>query len=375
MNKEVRSVGTDPGTVYHGICQVAFRGFKLSQDEETKQWVKMPSFDILNWELWDLKHKITYRYDKEKLIIKNKYGATGLTHPAVEDFLSLCINTTRFISDSPWLFERYQSSFFGDKNPLPVIAGELQCGQIKNHEYDVFLVSYSLPSAIKAIDFFQNNFDREVLSRARKYGIPSDGSLTHDERKLKSEQIGRALLHMAGMEHLIDFLDAMLVERKHDLPFSKQAPKVHDLTDAFLLALYVCITMYENLEKQELRDGGIITNTPVIEIVIKEEEDLSEEQDVLTVIEKQKAKPKVTVREAKKRSLKRAYDEMAQDMDDVAKNKKKKKKTKSQKKQKQDLDEEEVVVVKKKKKKDETADAHVKYSELKFILPSQKKKR
>lgn len=248
LSKQVQCIGTDPGLVHHGICRLAFFGFAMIKDDDGG-WTKMPQFKILNWELWDLKRTLSYHaHPTNHTIVRNKYNALN-DNKACDDILHMCGNVSHFVSSKEWLFETYRSPLHDDggSDVLPPLVTELQCGQIKNHEWDVFLVSHVLPWCVKTVDHTKGLHDREILSRARKYGMMNDGELTYNERKAKSEEITRALLKMAKMQYWINFLNGAGAARRRDIP--GKTPQVHDLCDAFLLALQSAIQMYEELEK------------------------------------------------------------------------------------------------------------------------------
>lgn len=253
---------------------MVFYGFDYKKDESDGQWVKIPKFDILNLELWDFKRTITYGYNEEKhCMVRNRYGAPNQNRP-VDDMMHISENVAKFIGTKDWLFESYRSTFFnnGESDVFPAIVTELQCGQIKNHEYDVLLVSHILPWSIRAVDHTRNK-TREIVSRARKYGIASDGKLTYNERKAKSEEVGRALLKIVGLTKWTIFINALKAARKLDTP--GKTPQVHDVFDSLLLGLYYCIEKYEELEKQVpmLQTNDVPEISRNIEITICDESD------------------------------------------------------------------------------------------------------
>lgn len=245
LPNEVRNIATDPGTVNHAICQLAFSGYKYVADK-SGQLVKMPQIRILNWELWDLKRKIKYSANENYGVITNRYDKPNNNAPN-DSYISLSENMAHFVADSPWMFEPYSSALYADdgESVIPAIVTELQCGVIKNGELEVVLMSYELPTCVKTIDITRQRMDRQIVSRARKYGIPSDGSMTYAQRKAKSDEVGRSLLRALGLHKWLDYIDALLKARKRDIPH--KPAQSHDMFDSLLLGIAASDELYHNL--------------------------------------------------------------------------------------------------------------------------------
>lgn len=256
VRREIQCISTDPGLVNHGICRLAFYGFEYKQNDEN-EWIKIPQFDILHWELIDLKRGISYSYNHEKNCITRAYFGTNKNTVATEDFLVIADNLTKFISSKDWLYEEYHSTFFnqGETPVLPSIVTELQAGHVMNKEkgndasskWDVVMVSHILPWAIRTVDQ-RNGKQRELISKGRKYGIPSDGTLTYAQRKAKADEVCRELLKLTGKQKELNFLSALKAARKRDIP--NKTPQSHDTAESMLLGLEWCQNKYEELENQ-----------------------------------------------------------------------------------------------------------------------------
>ncbi len=365
--KQIRTISCDPGTVHFGVCHLAFYGFDYTQDEESKEWTKIPNFEILNWELWDLKRKISYGYDEERhCMVRNRYGSPSQGKP-VEGIMNLAENLTEFIGTKEWVIESYTSTFYdnGETDVFPAVVTELQCGQIKNFEWDVFLVSHIFPWAIKSIHHTRNE-TREVISRARKYGFSNDGELTYDQRKAKAEEVTRALLKIVGMQKWITFLNALKAARKLDVP--GKVPQAHDCADAFLLGLQYCIQEYEELEKKQpySQDKEVPVIYKNIEITICDDSD-DDEEDMKNVRKKQKKNPVIKLPGRESPSLVKLSDEMSEMFESMDKASKLKRKKSIKRKRdvidedEDDLSDEEVSIKKARKKpvkkKDNITDA------------------
>lgn len=219
--------------------------------DESGQFVSVPQFKILNAELWDLRRTISYTQNPQTLgILRNKYNSEN-GNQQKGDLIHLGDNISRFASNKQWIFESFRSGLYGngEEDVYPPIVSELQCGMIKNHEWDVTMVSHLLPWVIKSIDRSKGVESREIISKAKKYGIPSDGSLSYEERKAASEEISRSLLKMTGKQSDITFLNALVAARKRDVPNSRTLHKCHDVTDGLLLALEDCKNRHAELMK------------------------------------------------------------------------------------------------------------------------------
>jgi len=309
MKHEVRVIGTDPGLTNHGICHLAYYGEKLIKDE-SGQFIKMPLFKILNWCLWDLKRVISYSQNPQTMTItRNKYTSANNNQP-IDSLIHLGDTTSLFASSHEWIYETYRSALYdnGTEDVLPAIVTELQCGVIKSHEIDVTMVSHILPWVIKSVDRSKGVDTREVLSRAKKYGIPSDGSLSYSERKAKSEEVTRSLLKMAGMNKEICFLNALKAARKRDIP--GKVPQAHDCADSFLIALEECKNRHTDLMKKLGKVSEVIEQEEEeqpLSFTINDDED--DDKDALFPPKKRKKRAPWLTKRAK--AVNDSFDEQA----------------------------------------------------------------
>lgn len=219
--------------------------------DESGQFVSVPQFKILNAELWDLRRTISYTQNPQtRGILRNKYNSEN-GNQQKGDLIHLSDNVSRFVASKPWIFESFRSELYsnGEEDIYPPIVSELQPGLVLNHEVDVLLVSHLLPCVVKSIDRSKGVENREIISKAKKYGIPSDGSLTYEGRKAASEEIARSLLKMTGKQADITFLNALVAARKRDVPTSRTLHKCHDVSDSLLLALEDCKNRHALLMK------------------------------------------------------------------------------------------------------------------------------
>jgi hypothetical protein len=336
LPNEVINIATDPGTVNHSIIRVAFSGYKYVTDKNG-QMVKMPQIRILNWELWDLKRKLRYSANEKYGVTTNRYDSPNNNAPN-DSYVSLSENMAHFVADSPWMFESYQSVLYGEEgeNVIPAIVTELQCGVVKNGELEVVLMSYELPTCVKAIDITRSRMDRQIVSRARKYGIPSDGKLTYAQRKAKSDEVGRSLLRMLGMHKWLEYIDNLLKARKRDVPH--KPPQSHDMFDSLLLGLASCDELYHNLLKlledsvkmgdinaQAYLDSIKESNAALVEAeklpLQIEIDDDDDEEEVKTTVVKKKRKPSTP---KKKSDIRKRADNVHQSFIDFDEEKKRK---------------------------------------------------
>jgi len=283
--REIRCIGVDPGLVNHAICRIAFRGFeyrRAAQDgAPAGALTKVPLFDILDWELWNLKRKITYRNDGTGRVRTNKYENTGTVS---EELLPMGAHMNQFVRDAAWLFEKDEHT----QQLVPLIS-ELQCGHVKRgNTAEVYAIAHLLPCAIRANDLCnQDGHTRRIVSGARKYGIrrdekagrtPQEEALIYQRHKQKSEEVGKALLTLLGHKQWLTFLNLIEMAQKRDSPNKKKAPQVHDLTDALLLALHWAVQEWEAAERA--LDTARTAPPPPVQICIfdDEEDDLLEER-------------------------------------------------------------------------------------------------
>jgi hypothetical protein len=237
----VRTIGVDPGSVHHALCQMGFRGFVLAQSEDG-EFIKTPDLTIERWELWDLKRLLRYKAGADAVLVRE---SLGVAQPMGDT--SLSENMALFVKATPWLCEPDETG------ALVTLSTELQCGHIKNGQLDILLLSHLLPCAMRTLD---GAAPRRVLSAARKYGIPHDGALSYDGRKARSVEIMSNLLRLRGEQRWLDFLDAVKHQQRIDYPKrwsgDPNHDQVHDLTDAALLALQTCIDTLAEREKRPL---------------------------------------------------------------------------------------------------------------------------
>lgn len=352
MSSRVIQVGAfDPGSINYGGAKVSFRGFDYIKDKQGLI-TKMPLFEVHALELWDLERRITYRHNASYSVLTTKYP-TDNNNNQDKSYIALSESLSRIVPDTKWLFETYKQLPTDEIEVLPTIAVENQPGYVLQHEVNIVLASYLLPCAIRTVDVKNGNTTRKIIGCARKYGLPIKGEKDYDRRKEISEEIGRSLLQLSGQLHWLEFVDAVLVARKRDVPHKKA--QVHDIFDAMLMSLYKAITLWEEAEKlpsstldgPEVRYGGCtiddddVTQTPVI---LKKRKTPVKKQPPLT-------KPKA------KRDIAAISDNIAADFEEG-------KKTKRKLSFVIDSDEEEKPA---KKRKTKQAASVVKYKQLELV--------
>ncbi len=268
---KITAIGADPATVNYGIVRIEFYGFYYKTDSNGTE-MKVPRFKVLNAELWDLQRKIIYYADKSgKLNVKR---FPGIHNAANQSLLSLTKNIVDFVAHSEWLFEKVKNE--RNEDCLVELVTELQAGFILNHELPVVLVSYELPCAIKAIDTVNKDYSRSIISGAKKYGIKrgedSDKRTKkeqYDKNKEDSEKITRALFELSGMKELLAFFDDLAEELKK----AGKKVQVHDICDAFLLALNRCIEVWEENRKKKKKNSPVISVSSPLSITITDEDE------------------------------------------------------------------------------------------------------
>lgn len=293
--KKITKIGADPATVNYGIVRIEFYGFYYKTDSAGVE-MKVPHFKMLNAELWDLQRKIIYRAGSDgKLSVKHFPGVHNASN---QSLLSLTKNIVDFVADSKWIFEKVKNE--NNEDSLAELVTELQAGFIMNHELPVVMVSYELPCAIKAIDSVNKDNSRSIISGAKKYGIKrgedSDKRTKkeqYDKNKEDAEKITRTLFELCGMKEWLAFFDDLSKELKK----AGKKVQVHDICDAFLLALNHCITVWEENKKNRKTATATATantsptsiSSPVsITITDDDDEFISEaiEEQILKVSEK-----------------------------------------------------------------------------------------
>ncbi len=273
-------IAVDPGIVHHAIIRLRSRGFIYKNNPKTNQLMKIPDYDILNWEHWDLKRKITYRMLPNGTLKTSKYG--GNNEPT-EDKIEWHANLALFIASTDWLFEKDENGKL-----VPIIT-EIQPGYIKNEDVDVYTISNIFPSIVKSHDIkYHNCHDREIANGAKKYGIPSDGSLSYRGRKDKADEITFNLLEVTEKKEAITFLQLVPLAQKRDVPDKYQYYKTDDLSDCHGLGLEQCARRCEELDK--LDDNATKIEEDPIRITIFDDEDDDALLDMKTRKKKRKEK-------------------------------------------------------------------------------------
>ncbi len=177
-----------------------------------EQWQKVPQFDILAWEMWDLKRKLRWALDRETWrVATSKYENTGVV---AEELYRMNHNLRGIVADAAWLFAR------DAQGALVPLVSELQCGHIKNGEQDVYAMAHLLACEIHETDLRNGAGERLIVNGARKYGLPSDGKLSYEGRgrKKRAVEITRALLRQCDQRDAITFLDLLWSAQKRDRP-------------------------------------------------------------------------------------------------------------------------------------------------------------
>jgi len=239
----IEAVGVDPGEVHHAIAHVAFYGYRYER-RDSGDTVKTPIFEIRHWEHWDFKRKITYRTDDEWRLKTNKYENLGENHG---DLLYQGQSLAQFVVSADWLFERAESGEL-----LPIVK-ELQPGHVLNHELNCYVISHLLPCAIRTVDLQRGLGNaRAVVHAARKYGLPNKGEKDYEQRKEKAEEICRRLCLETGHAEYNTYLDLIVAALHRDYAQGpKSQIKIHDMCEAFLLALQHCTQEWEKREKAD----------------------------------------------------------------------------------------------------------------------------
>lgn len=297
MENVVQGIGIDPGTTNCGVCRVSYWGEKIMKDEKG-QFVKVPQFKVLNMSLFDLKRGISYEQHPETMaIVRNKYNSKNGNAP-LDDLIHLGDRLSLMVSSKEWFFETFRSKLYADgkEDMLPPIITELQMGFIKSDDITVTMVSHILPWCVKSIDRSKGMENREILSRAKKWGMGHDGSLTYSERKVESETIIRSLFQMTGKQKEINFLNALKAARKRDVP--GKTPQAHDICDSLGLALEDCKNRHAALMKKL----GITPSEEVVEEITQpisftiNDDDDSDQEALFPKKQRKKKAPSVTKR-------------------------------------------------------------------------------
>lgn len=329
----ITCIAVDPGIVHHAIIKMSLSGFEYRQDPITRVMVKIPKVKIHNWEHWSLKHKITYRGDGEWKLKTNKYNGDGTS---TDDRIAWGENLANFVSSSDWLFDK------DSEDKLVPLVTEVQCGYVKNEEVDAYTIAHMLPCAIKTVDIIKGlGSGRPIVNSAKKYGIPSDGSLSYSERKRKSDDVTYNVLNVTNHRNEVNYLNLTLLAMKRD---SIPRVKTDDLSDAFTLGLEYLAREWELREYNE--DNSIKLEEDPVRVTI-----FDEEEDVKLLTQKQRVR--------RKPKNKKTDKDDDNDNDETSNQKKTpvKRKTANKRKKGEQYEEEEVeeeFLVDRKKKKFET---------------------
>ncbi len=272
----ITCIAVDPGIVHHAIIRMSISGFEYKFDPRSHARIKIPIFEVEYWEHWSLKHKITYRADKDWKLKTNKYEGDN---ESTEDKIRWHENLANFVASADWIFEK------GADGKLVPLVTEVQCGYIKNEEIDAYTISHILPAIIKCNDITRGlGGDRLIVNSAKKYGIPSDGSLSYTERKRMSDDVTYNLLKETGKKRETNYLNLTLLAMKRD---SIPRVKTDDMSDAFTLGLEYLARQWELREYNE--DNSIqLEDNPVRVVIFDEEED----EKLLTQKQRVRRKPK-----------------------------------------------------------------------------------
>lgn len=255
-------VGTDPGSVNFGICHVKIHGFATKPHDITTYY---PIISILDWELWNIKKQSIIRFDptsstkyktidysKTSALFNNEDENDGIVIGGGGDINMTYLNASinNIILNSKWLFKPYTTPLLGDKQNLPILSTEIQCGHVKNDKFDIMLLSRFLPSSVHMVDLVKGDArkaagvgslaSRRILHKLLKYGVSNE---EYDGRKDDSIAVTRDLLALLDLQDALDFLKN-LEQRK------PKSQKVDDLTDAFLLAVQTAIDEWQKMKKQ-----------------------------------------------------------------------------------------------------------------------------
>lgn len=243
-------IGMDPGTVNLAAIRILFHKLAYTKDGLEE----IPQFDILNWELWNLKTGRGLRPKEEDCVDAKgdwvkEMGferfrlpiARDAREPGQPDTIHTWLSSlNHFISASPWIFE--------ERGGLADVTVENQFDHIKTAyiRHEMFLLSNVFHSSIAMLDLEANKAHlphrlhyRIFAQRSLKYGMRNDGALGYGDRKETSEAIAHSLLGLLDKKEWLDFL------RKVE----ESGQKLDDLCDALLLALQECVTRYEEKRK------------------------------------------------------------------------------------------------------------------------------
>lgn len=266
LKYELQVICCDPGLLNSAICRLSYWGEKIYKDS-TGQYVTVPQFSLKNMELFDLKRSVSYAQHPDRPgVIRDKYDQKNNNQP-ISDLIHMADRLSLMLASKAWLYESYRSLLFenGEKDVLPSVTSEVQCGFIKNYELDCTVLSHIQPWVIKSIDRSRGLEDREIRLKAKKYGITRGKGDEYDDRKEDSEAIVRQLFAECSMKKEIIFLNALLAARKRDIPGGTSSQiKVNDICDAILLGLEDCRKRHAEL----MKNLGIEPSKEVIEEVI-----------------------------------------------------------------------------------------------------------
>lgn len=288
---EIQTVGTDPGSVYHGVCHLSYRGMVYRRSDEGRM-IKVPDFVVLNWSLWDLKHGILYTNDAQFNLVRKTFHTPG-TAPSnhAQEFRLIGDNMAAMVSDADWLLTRYSPSLERPhEKELPILITESQCGHVKNvgvDKLDIYVISTLLPMAVRMLDLGARKTlaladvqERLIVGGQRKYGFPKKTCDSRKERKELADEIVFNLLTLLGLHEVLGFLEQIRSAQKKDFP--KKPAQTHDMCDALLLALYKAMVIFEKREKRQREHDRLLLMCPDLQLPLEQFEQCNFDEDEIS---------------------------------------------------------------------------------------------
>lgn len=246
-------MGFDVGTRHAGYCLLEYYGRRLIANSSGDAAVKSQiHFKILHWEEWDLispqpHEKQEAEGEEEEEIGKRRFvRATRMMETVKDDREGIILWRDRLaerIAHCPLLFEPYASPV--SDSDLPIVIVENQMDQIKKKRYDpkgpMYVLANVMFAAIRAIDTSKGYAPRLMHYQMGKYHVVHGEKRSRLELKKEAVKETRKILVTTEKWDAIEQMDAN----------KRRTGQVHDMADAFLLALQAAIDYRNNCMEWE----------------------------------------------------------------------------------------------------------------------------
>jgi hypothetical protein len=251
----VEAIGVDPGSVFMGMGSIRFFGLFDVTDEEGVVVATVPDIEVVAMERWDLKRGVVTRPTPD-LSQMRKVRVKTAPQEKSEKIADWLDSVAYMVGRSEWMFGMHPSLLDKGEARLPVMLVENQFDHIKSDyaKTEMLQIQRHLKTAVRAVDSY-------VASRAEggpppriscggmsKYGQRCDASRDRLERKQQAVDDLKELLTQLDTENTRKWLKWLL----HMEGLREQ---IHDMCDAVLSAVHKCEKLFEERERDDIRQA------------------------------------------------------------------------------------------------------------------------